>query len=137
MHVQQMISTHPQVGGDPDNALVRCIEACFECAQTCTSCADACLGETQVQHLAACIRFNLDCADVCVATGAVASRRTGSNEAVLRMMLEACAEACRRCGEECSHHANMHDHCRVCADACRACEDACRRAAATVTPRRQ
>ncbi|WP_181706096.1 four-helix bundle copper-binding protein [Chthonobacter rhizosphaerae] len=137
MHVQSMISTHPHVKGNTNDALIRCIEECYDCAQTCTSCADACLGEDMVKDLTQCIRLNLDCADVCAATGAVASRRTGSNESVIKMMIEACAEACRLCGEECARHAQMHEHCRICAEACRRCEEACRQASGTITPRMQ
>lgn len=137
MHVQSMISTHPHVQGNTNEALIRCIEECFDCAAVCTSCADACLGETMVAELTQCIRLDLDCADVCSATGMVASRRTGSNEIVIKMMLEACAEACRLCGAECETHAGMHEHCRICAESCRRCEQACREAARTVTPRMQ
>jgi hypothetical protein len=125
MHAMEMIRTHPHVRGDANDALVRCIEECFDCAQACTACADACLGEESVQRLTQCIRLNLDCAGVCAAAGTIASRRTGSNEAVLRQMLAACETACRLCGEECGRHAGMHDHCRVCAEACRRCEQAC------------
>ena len=77
-------------------------------------------------ELTQCIRLNLDCADICAATGAMASRRTGSNIAVLKAVITACAEACRACAEECSRHAEMHEHCRICAEACRSCEQACR-----------
>ncbi len=134
MHVQQMIATHPDVQGNTNEALIRCIEACYECAQTCTSCADACLAEAMVKDLVQCIRLNLDCADVCAATGSVASRRSGSNELVIKRMIETCAEACRLCGDECEKHAQMHDHCRICAEACRRCEQACQEAADTITP---
>lgn len=133
MHVQQMISTHPHVRGNTNDALIRCIEECFDCAQTCTSCADACLGEDMVKELTPCIRLNLDCADVCAATGAVASRRTGSNEEVIRQMLAACETACRLCGDECERHAQMHEHCRVCAEACRRCQQACAKAARSMS----
>ena len=51
MHAQQMISTHPHVKGNTNDALIRCIEECFDCAQTCTSCADACLGESTLAQL--------------------------------------------------------------------------------------
>lgn len=125
MHVQQMISTHPELHGNINEALIRCIEDCFDCAQACTACADACLGEAMVKELKQCIRLNLDCADACTATGAIASRRTGSNEEVIRQMLSACEAACRLCGEECERHAQMHEHCRVCAEACRHCQGAC------------
>lgn len=133
MHAREMISTHPQVRGNANDALIRCIEACYDCAQTCTTCADACLGEDQVAELVQCIRLNMDCADVCTATGSVATRRSGSNEAVIHAMLDACATACRLCAEECERHAGMHQHCRICAEACRACEDACRKARQTLS----
>lgn len=125
MHVQAMIRTHPHVQGDASDALIRCIEECYDCAQACTTCADACLGEDTVQQPIQCIRLNLDCADVCVATGSLASRRSGSDEQILRQMLSVCAAACRVCGDECEKHADHHEHCRVCAEACRNCEQAC------------
>lgn len=81
-----------------------------------------------------CIRLDLDCADVCFAVGKLASRRTGSNEACLKGMIEACAIVCRECAAECERHASMHEHCRVCAEACRECETACRNAASSITP---
>jgi hypothetical protein len=136
MHIQQMIAVHPaahpRVGGKLDDALMRCIDACCDCAQTCVSCADACLAEKSVANLTQCIRLNLDCADVCKATAGIAIRRTGRNEAVVKRLLEVCAEACRACGEECRRHAGMHDHCRICADACKRCEQACREASVRI-----
>jgi hypothetical protein len=128
MHTKAMIATHPHVHGTVDSSLVRCIDLCFDCAQSCVSCADACLGEPTVAELRQCIRTDLDCADICTATGSVASRRTGRNDAVVRRLIEACGEACRLCAEECERHAGHHEHCRVCAEACRQCERACREA---------
>ncbi|WP_291618042.1 four-helix bundle copper-binding protein [Bradyrhizobium sp.] len=128
MQAQAMISTHPQVRGNTNDALIRCIEECYSCAQTCTSCADACLGEDKVQSLTQCIRLNMDCADICNITGRIATRRTGSDEEMIRRMLDACAAACRLCAEECEKHAEMHEHCRICADACRRCMSACEEA---------
>ena len=136
MHAQQMISTHPHVRGSTNDALIRCIEECFDCALLCTSCADACLGEEMLNQLRQCIRLNLDCADLCSAAGTVASRRTGSNEQVIVAALNACELACRLCAEECERHAGMHEHCRICAEACRRCEAACKAAAASITQRR-
>jgi hypothetical protein len=132
MHAQQMIASHPQVRGKTNDALVRCIEECLACGQACTSCADACLAEGAVAELTQCIRLNLDCADLCFVGAALGSRRTGSNEAVLKAALAACAEACRICGEECRRHAGKHEHCRICAEACGSCEQACRDAMASI-----
>lgn len=128
MHVREMISSHPHVRGSANDALIHCIEECYDCAQACVTCADACLGENKVAALVQCIRMNLDCADICHATGAVATRRSGSNETVIRTMLEACAQACRLCAEECEKHAKEHEHSRICAEACRTCEEACQTA---------
>src|SRR5699024_8918970 len=69
--------------------------------------------------------LNLDCADICTATGHILSRRTGSNLATVKAVLEACRIACAECAAECEKHADMHDHCRICAEACRRCGPAC------------
>ena len=71
------------------------------------------------------VRKYLDCADLCAATGRMATRRTGGNQHLLVEMLNACALACRLCGDECARHAERMEHCRVCAEACNRCEEAC------------
>jgi hypothetical protein len=132
MHVRDMISTHPDVQGRTADKLLTCIQECYACAQSCTACADACLAEETVADLRQCIRLNLDCADICAATGAMASRRTGRNVEVLRAVIQACATACQHCGRECESHAGHHEHCRVCAEACKRCAQACEAALAEV-----
>jgi hypothetical protein len=125
-HVSAMLDAYPKDLGNIDRQkLAECIEACFACAQACTACADACLAEDMVADLRQCIRTDLDCADVCEATGRVLSRQTGNTVEASRALLEACRTACRMCGDECASHAEMHEHCRVCAEACRRCEQAC------------
>lgn len=124
-HTHAMLQTHPQPGATDTVALVACIEACFDCALTCTMCADACLGEAHLDMLRRCIRLNLDCADICNATGRVLARQTLPDSALLRAQVQACLLACQLCAAECEEHAEMHEHCRVCADACRQCEAAC------------
>ena len=137
MSSQQMISTHPDVKGNYSQPLIKCIDDCFACAQVCVSCADACIAEPSVEQLRQCIRQNLDCADVCAATGALATRRTGSNEDLLRKAIELCQFACAKCAEECERHAQMHEHCKICAQQCRECEESCRLAARVVVERRK
>lgn len=127
-HIDEMIAEHPDVRGNTNEALVRCIEQCFSCAQSCVSCADACLAEAAVADLRQCIRLDLDCADLCLAAGKLATRRTGSNQASVIAILEACATACRLCAEECERHQQEHEHCRLCAEQCRRCEAACQEA---------
>lgn len=135
MHAQSMIATHPQVEGHANEALIRCIEACHDCALSCTACADACLGEPMVAELRQCIRLCLDCADLCALTATLATRRTGSNDQVLRQALELCADACRYCADECRRHAGHHAHCRICAEICQDCFETCATAAPTLAAR--
>lgn len=126
-HATTMLDTYPASLGQADKQmLARCIEACYECAQTCTACADACLSESMVGDLVKCIRSNLDCADICEATGRVLSRHTGYDANLTRAQLEACLQACTSCADECELHAEQHEHCAVCAQDCRTCEQACR-----------
>ena len=125
MTVRDIIERHPRLIGLDGDVLLRCIDECFDCSATCTSCADACLGESDVPDLVRCVRLNLDCADVCDATGRVVTRQTEPDVGVVRAAAEACVVACRACAEECDRHAAHHDHCRVCAQVCRRCEKAC------------
>lgn len=124
MRVAEMIASHPHVEGHLNDPLAKAVEELLSCAQVCTSCADACLGEENVADLTQCIRLDLDCADVCFAAASVATRRTGSNEAVIKAMLQAAAEATRRCGEHCAEHASKMEHCRICHEACEAARKA-------------
>ena len=96
-----------------------CIEACSNCAMACETCAASCLREDDVKMMARCIELDRDCADICATTGAVLSRQTGNNVETTRALLEACRTACKTCGDECASHAEMHEHCKICADACR------------------
>jgi hypothetical protein len=137
MQVRATLSSRPQPShaqhrGRINEPLARCIEACFEGAQASMSCAEASLAEPSVAHLARCIRLSLDCADACAATGQMLTRRTPANTALLRRMVETCAELCRACADECDRQAVVHEHCRTCAEACLACERACREAALTL-----
>jgi hypothetical protein len=124
-HAQQLLETHPRTVQVESEALIACIDACFDCSQSCTACADACLGEPDVVTVLRCISLCQNCSDVCTATGRVLSRQTEFVPELARAVVEACINACRRCGEECEQHAHHHEHCRVCADARRRCEEAC------------
>ncbi len=132
MHAVQVISTHPDVKGNVNEALTRCLEECYNCAQHCTACADACIGEETDGALKQCIRLTMDCADLCLTTATLANRRSGSNEAILKEMLKLCESACRLCAEECEKHAERHQHCLICSQCRRTCEEACREAATSI-----
>ncbi|MEV4539777.1 four-helix bundle copper-binding protein [Asanoa sp. NPDC049518] len=121
-----MLETYPQAISLDRIQLAATIDILDDCAEACTACADACLSEPDVAELVRCIRTNLDCADVCATTARVLSRHTGYDATIGRAMLQACVIACSACAQECGLHAEMHEHCGICADACRACEQACR-----------
>ena len=103
-YIKQMFETHP-VNPSSDHAVaIECITACYACAEACNACADACLGEKTVAPLLECIRDNIDCADVCLATGRVMSRFTRTDKKLAGALLRACIQACEICGATCSRH---------------------------------
>jgi hypothetical protein len=110
-----MLRTHPATAKADTGALANAIDLLLECAAACTACADACLAEPGVEVLRQCIRLNLDCADLCTATARVLSRGA---EADTSSLVEACRRVIRNCQDECARHAEMHEHCRICAQAC-------------------
>jgi hypothetical protein len=121
-----MLATYPKTINFDRTVLAAAIDMLISCSETCTACADACLSEDAVAELAKCIRTNLDCADICATTARVLSRHTGYDANISRTLLEACAMACESCASECAQHAQMHEHCKICADVCAACERTCR-----------
>lgn len=125
-HVKEMLDTYPRTFNVDADLLARTIEALVECANTCSQCADSCLSEPGLSpELAKCIRLDLDCAEICLATSRVISRQTEYDANVTRPLLQACAAACKSCGDECARHADHMAHCRICAESCRRCEQAC------------
>lgn len=123
--VRRIFAAHPAPASDAGDEAFALVTAAAECAATCTACADACLEEEDPGSMRACIRSNLDCADICAITGRLIARPGAQDPATLRSQLEACATACRACAEECDRHADSSEHCRICAESCRACAEAC------------
>lgn len=122
---EAMLETYPTDIWLDRRLLAEGIAAAVGCAQTCTACADACLNEPDVAELTRCIRENLDCADICEATGRVLSRHTGDSFATTQSVLKTCVAVCRSCADECARHAERFAHCRVCAEECRRCAEIC------------
>ena len=125
--VREMFDTHPNPASDAGEEAFALVKATAECAAVCTTCADACLSEDDPSEMRECIRYNLDCADICATTGSLIARPGPQDPRTLQAQLAACAQACRACAEECERHAGSMEHCRVCAESCRACEKACER----------
>lgn len=102
-----------------------CLEACMKCAAVCEHCATACAADKDIAMMAACIRLDRDCSNICWTTAAFMSR--GSKH--YRLVCHACAEVCEACAAECSKH--NAGHCQRCADACRRCAQECHAIAAS------
>ena len=87
MSIETMAHLHPLAGANED-ALALAARHAMLCSLFCTSCADACLAERM--DMSACIRLDLDCADICAATARLLLRRTGGDVGVLRAQVETC-----------------------------------------------
>jgi hypothetical protein len=121
-----MLRSHPRADNRHIELYAEALSALRTCAEVCTACADACLGEPEhLERLRRCIRANLDCSDVCAATARVLVRQTETPNDLVQNQLHTCVLACQLCGDECDAHADMHEHCRVCAETCRHCQERC------------
>ena len=128
MSIRKMIALHPNVQGHVNQPLGDAVHHAMYCAKMCLSCADACAAEPM--DLTQCSRVCSDCADICEAVARLGTRRTGSNDEVLKETLELCARVCDWCAIECDKH--DHEHCRLCAQICRECAEDCRKAALSI-----
>lgn len=90
------------------------------CIAECENCASSCLEEDNPKALAACIKLNKDCADICNLAIKFLSRDSKKTISAIGI----CADICAECAKECEKH--DHDHCIDCAEACRQCEQSCR-----------
>lgn len=124
MSISKMMAGHPKAGGQENEPLALAVRHAMFCAAICNSCADADVAEDM--DMAQCYRTCSDCADICTATFRAAMRQTGSNDIVLRELLQLCVTACDVCAEECAKH--DHPHCQRCAEMCRECSRDCRAA---------
>jgi len=96
------------------------INTLLDCALACEMCATACLNEQDVNKMAACIKLDRDCADICTQAAVLLQRQSLIGHQYLLL----CEEICRMCGEECNKYKQM-DHCKKCAEACMNCAEAC------------
>ncbi|QAY75079.1 aldehyde dehydrogenase [Agromyces protaetiae] len=90
------------------------IEALSACEQACVMCADADAGE----GMARCAGMCSNCADMCNTMMRMMLRPNGMDMAVMMSMMESTMAMCRACSAECMMHAEMSEHCRLCAMAC-------------------
>jgi hypothetical protein len=97
-----------------------CIDACFECAKVCDMCAAACIANPEIDALRRCLKFTLDCSEICNSAARMMARDSDSQDDILR----ACAGICEHCAEECRRQPD-NEHCAICAEACSRCADLC------------
>jgi hypothetical protein len=89
------------------------IEALADTERTSTACATAMAGAGE--DMAAAVRADLDCVDICHAARQVLTRAT-ADVLVLTGLLEAVVAAAERSAKECGRHADRHGHCRLCSE---------------------
>ena len=104
----------------PNDELIKKLDICIA---ACNFCAASCLKEEHLHMLTQCIRYDMDCAEVCRTTAILLARDSAHG----KHLLKECIELCEACAAECEQH--DHDHCKACAKACRGCAEACKAAA--------
>jgi hypothetical protein len=115
----------PQMGMTLDmDRMQECIEACSAAAQAATMCADACAG--MGGEMARCSAMCANTADMATTMMRAMLRPNGYDMTSMQGMLQGCMAMGMACAEECRRHADMHDHCRICAAACDQMVEACR-----------
>jgi len=90
------------------------IEALSACTQACIMCADSDAGE----GMGRCAGLCANCADVCDTMTRMLLRMNGMDPQVMMSMMQTTIVMCRACSAECMMHAEMSEHCRMCAMAC-------------------
>jgi hypothetical protein len=131
--MSEMMRSMPMMDGDMgmkmDMALMQeVIETCSAASIAATMCADADTGA----DMARCCSMCMNTADVATTMMRMTARPMGYDMTVMSTMMTACIAMGEACAAECRMHAEMDEHCRICAMACDAMVDACRRAMSTM-----
>jgi hypothetical protein len=106
-------SEMPMKGMDP--AMIQeSLEALSACTQACIMCADA----DAVEGMGKCAALCSNCADVCDTMMRMMLRMNGWDMQVMQSMMQTTVMMMRACSAECMMHADMSEHCRMCAMAC-------------------
>ena len=106
-------SDMPMKGMDPA-MMQETMEALSACTQACIMCADADAGE----GMAKCAGLCANCADMCDTMLRMMLRMNGWDMQVMSSMMQTTIMMARACSAECMMHAEMSEHCRMCAMAC-------------------
>lgn len=106
-------SEMPMQGIDPA-MMQETMEALSACVQACIMCADA----DAAQGMGRCAGVCANCADMCTTTMRMMLRMHGWDTQVMSSMMQTTIMMTRACSAECRTHADMAEHCRMCAMAC-------------------
>jgi hypothetical protein len=98
-----------------------CVEACAAAEQAALMCADAGSGDNMGKMMSMCANT----ADMTNTMMRMMMRPMGYDTASMMSMLEATMMMCRACATECMMHAEMSDHCKMCAEVCTNAVAAC------------
>ena len=98
-----------------------CIETCSAAAMAATMCADSDMG----MEMAKCSSMCMNMADVATTMMRMMMRPMGMDMMSMHAMMMACVAMGKACSAECMMHADMDEHCRMCAKACDAMVMAC------------
>ncbi|WP_188510734.1 aldehyde dehydrogenase [Conyzicola nivalis] len=114
MTTEKMMTMMPMEMSMDMKLMQQCIEACAAAEQAATMCADAAMGEGMAKMMSMCANT----ADMTHTMMRMMMRPTGYDMASMMGMLEATMMMCRACATECMMHADMSDHCAMCAEVC-------------------
>ncbi len=106
-------SDMPMQGMDP-MMMQECLEALSACMQACVMCADA----DAAEGMGRCASMCSNCADMCDSMMKMMLRMHGWDMGVMMSMMQSTTMMARACSAECMMHADMSEHCRMCAMAC-------------------
>ncbi|WAB82851.1 hypothetical protein OVN20_06930 [Microcella daejeonensis] len=130
MMMTEMMSTIPAMAEMDMQRMQAAMDACAACEQACTMCGDAC----GMEGMGRCASMCASTADMAGTMMRVMMRPAGMHAEAMSMMLQTTAMMMRACAEECSMHAEMAEHCRLCAKTCLAAAEACDDMRMAMTP---
>lgn len=109
------------------DALKAVYTTAYACLQTATACVAVCnrVLATGDGAMAECQRAVMSMLPVCEATAANANMQL-VDAALLRQLVEVCANYNDYCADACEKHAEHHQECKDCMHSCRDCAKACR-----------
>ena len=115
MMMMDMMKSMPMDTMGMDAAMMQeCVEACSMVSMAATMCADSDTGA----DMARCSSMCMNMADVATTMMRMMMRPMGMDQMSMRAMMMACVEMGKACSAECMMHADMDEHCRMCAKAC-------------------